>query len=86
MQKIENLEYFLELILVVALSHTLTSNSGKLLPSQTRFDYVNSVIKGMPIAKINEINDEDIKQTDMSKDQKTEEDKYEEDLRKQRSG
>jgi len=79
MQTIENLEYFLESVLVVALSHTLTSDSGQLLPSQTRFEYVNSIIKGMP-AKI-ENNDEEGEQAEMS----IEEDKYEKNLKKQRS-
>lgn len=40
MQTIGQLEYFLESVLIVALSHTLTLDSDK-LPSQIRFDYVN---------------------------------------------
>jgi len=78
MQKIEDLEYFLESVLIVTLSHALTSNSDKLLPSQIRFKYVNSVIRGMPINKIDEINKE-IKQIKISENEKKE--KCEEDFK-----
>lgn len=70
MQNIETLEYFLESILVVALSHTLTSNSDKSLSSETRFEYVDSVIKEIPI-----VNDKEVEQVEMYKNGKTEEDK-----------
>lgn len=81
MDSFENLEYFLESILIVVLSHTLTSDSGKSHPSQLRFEYVNSVIKGMPNDKIHDDNDNEIEQAE---NKKIEEDKYEENFQEQR--
>jgi len=42
MDSIENLKYFLESILIVALNHTLTSDCDKSLPTQ--FEFINSVL------------------------------------------
>jgi len=80
MREIENLEYLLESILVVALSHSLTSDSGRESLSQTRFEYVNSIIKGTPITEIDK-NEEEIEQAEVCKNKKSEEDEFHEDLK-----
>jgi len=78
--EVENLEYLLESILVVALSHSLTSDSGRESLSQTRFEYVNSIIKGTPITEIDK-NEEEIEQAEVCKNKKSEEDEFHEDLK-----
>lgn len=69
----------MESILVTALSHSFT-DSSKALPSQTRFEYVNSIIKGMLVSKIDEDNDQEMKES--KENEKEDRDK---DFNKQRS-
>lgn len=74
MDNIKDLEYFLESVLVIALSHSFTSDSGKALPSQTRFEYVNSIIKGMPVSKTDEDNDQERKESEENEKENREQD------------
>jgi len=63
MDNINDLEYFFGINFSYS-TKSFTSDFGKALPSQMRFEYVNSIIKGMSVFKTNEDNDQEMKESE----------------------